>query len=658
MKNTFHKILIANRGEIAARVIRTAKRLGIKTVAVFAEDDRQSLHVQLADEAFVLSGNTLDETYLNQEKLVELALQSGAEAIHPGYGFLSENAEFARKVEAEGLVFVGATADQISLMGEKTQAIDFVKSFSIPVIPGARGAVNDIIRELSSLQFPLLVKASAGGGGKGMQVIEKAEDLPLSLQKAQRQARGYFGNGELFVERYLPHARHIEVQLMGDGNGNAIHFFERECSIQRRYQKLIEEAPAASVSSELKTQLYDYALQIAKAAKYRGAGTIEFLVDEQENCWFLEMNTRLQVEHPVTEAITGLDLVEWQLEIAAGNGLPLAQEQIIQTGHAVEVRICAEDPQHQFVPSSGTVEALQVPENVRWDSFLAEGAPVSPSYDSLLGKLIVQAGSRHAALSKMEHSLAGLFVGGVKTNQSFLRNVIQSEAFQLNNIDTRFLEKQLPFILKEMDEERELIPLDVVLGSYILHHFYYPSEKNEHWGQPGFRRICPSFSIENEGKLHDCVMWGRANRYSLCYKNEPVALSDVSYDDVKLAFKRNGVPYTLFVAGLPGATLVQIGTYQFILKSRHVPGQIKLTKQSDNRNGDVQSQVFADLFGKVVDVLVGPGDRLTKGQGLLVIESMKTEFTIQSPVDAVVKTIHVSKGKVVQDKEILVDLES
>ncbi|MGD9929114.1 MAG: biotin carboxylase N-terminal domain-containing protein [Mangrovibacterium sp.] len=658
MRKTFHKILIANRGEIAVRIIRTAHRLGIKTVAVYAADDAQSLHVQLAGEAFLLPGSVLAETYLNQEKLVELAVQCGAEAIHPGYGFLSENAAFAHRVEEAGLAFIGATPAQISLMGEKTQAINLVKNLGVPVIPGTQGAVNDIIRQLASLQFPLLVKASAGGGGKGMQIIENAEDLPLALQRAQRQANEYFGNSELFVEKYLPHARHIEVQLMGDGNGNAVHLFERECSIQRRYQKLIEEAPAASVSAGLKRQLYEYALRIAKAVNYRGAGTIEFLVDEHENCYFLEMNTRLQVEHPVTEAITGLDLVEWQLEIAAGNGLPMSQGQITQTGHALEVRICAEDPEHHFVPSSGNVLALQVPEHGRWDSFLVEKMAISPAYDSLLGKLIAHAPSRAEALAAMENSLSSLLIGGIKTNQSFLRTVVRSEAFRNNSVHTRFLENQLSFILDEMKADKKLVPVDILLGAYVLHHFYRPALHADRWGQSGHWRMQPSFCIEYEDKTYPLTVRKGNNHYLLKVENEPVALSDVLFTNNQLAWKRNGEAQLVFVVDVPGATLVQYGTCQFELKSRHVPDQIKLKRYTGNKNGKAQSQIFADLFGKVIDVLVVPGDRLTKGQNLLVIESMKTEFTIQSPVDAVVKTVHVSKGNIVQDKEILVDLES
>ncbi|WP_423130487.1 acetyl/propionyl/methylcrotonyl-CoA carboxylase subunit alpha [Gaoshiqia sp. Z1-71] len=658
MKKFFHKILIANRGEIAVRIIHTARKLGIATLAVYAEDDRDALHVQLAGEAFFLPGNSLSETYLNQEKLVSLALQSGAEAIHPGYGFLSENAGFARKTEAAGLVFIGATADQISLMGEKTRAVDFAKSLGLPVIPSRHGTVNGMAGGLDLPGFPLLVKASAGGGGKGMQVVEHEADLLKALQRAQRQSLEYFGNDEIFVEKYLPQARHIEVQLVGDGQGNAVHLYERECSIQRRYQKLLEEAPAASVSTEIKQKLYADALRLARAVNYRGAGTVEFLLDGQGNHYFLEMNTRLQVEHPVTEAITGLDLVEWQLAVAAGQGLPLSQSEISQTGHAIEFRICAEDPESGFLPSSGRVNALQLPENCRWDSFLAENTAVSPAYDSLLGKLIVYGATRKAALHQSEQALSSLLVGGLRTNQSFLRKLIQSEAFKKNNIHTGFLEDCLPAFIQQMRDEREMMPVDLLFGVFLLHHFYRPSGKTDPWNQTGYWRLHPVFQLEMNGKIFPVQFMKRKKAYLLSLGSEQHELCDVSYNNNQITLTREGIFHRFYVIDQEQSTEIHGNSYRFALKSLCVQGHFKPEKQTGNSDVVIQSQIRADLHGKVIDVMVSPGERLTKGQNLLVIESMKTEFTVQCPADAVVKTIYVSKGKIVQDKEILVDFES
>ncbi|RKD91624.1 acetyl/propionyl/methylcrotonyl-CoA carboxylase subunit alpha [Mangrovibacterium diazotrophicum] len=655
MRRRFHKILIANRGEIAVRIVRTARRLGIRTVAVYALDDEQSLHVALADEAFLLEGSLLAETYLNQQKLVELAKQAGADAIHPGYGFLSENAAFSALVEAAGIAFIGATPEQIKLMGEKTRAIDFVKKLGVPVLPGLRGTVDEILENIGQLDFPVLVKAAAGGGGKGMQIVSKADDLAAALEQAQRQALEYFSNGELFVEKYLPQARHVEVQLMGDGAGNAVHLFERDCSLQRRYQKVVEEAPAANLSDETRVSLHQNALAIVKASEYRGAGTIEFLVDEQQNCWFLEMNTRLQVEHPVTEMITGLDLVEWQLEIAAGNGLPLAQDDIQACGHAIEVRICAEDPAHHFVPSSGTITAVQYSEQARWDSFVSEGCQLSPAYDSMLGKLVVYGATREQAIAEMSRSLDLLLLGGIKTNQAFLKVLVQQEAFRKMTVHTKYIEQNLSELLAQLEVRRTEVSPAVPAVAYILHHFYSVEDGSN---ELGYWRLNPNFEIEVDGQAVQLLVRKQKKGYLFQYKNEPLFVSAVLYNNYCVSFNLNGKKQDVFWNEKKNLTEIQSQTFRFELKSKQVPGKVSLNRQTSTLNGELQSRIVADLFGKVVDVFVAPGDQLIKGQNLLVIESMKTEFTIQSPVDAVVKNIHVTKGKIVQDKEILVDLEA
>jgi len=334
---SFHKILIANRGEIAVRVIRAAKKSGIQTVAVYASDDADSLQVSLADEAVLLSGETLDETYLNQDKIIEIAFESGANAIHPGYGFLSENAGFAQKIADAGLVFIGPTPENIRLMGEKKQALVYVKSLGIPVLPSFQGTVDELLSHAPEMDFPVMVKASGGGGGKGMVICNSVGELFPALQKAERQAISYFGNGDLFVEKYLSHARHIEVQLLADHHGNLLHFFERECTVQRRFQKIMEEAPSPSIDKRLRIELTSAAIKIARSMNYRNAGTIEFLLDENGQFYFLEMNTRIQVEHPVTEMITNTDLVSLQIQVAAGNQLPISQEDIQIVEHAIEV---------------------------------------------------------------------------------------------------------------------------------------------------------------------------------------------------------------------------------------------------------------------------------------------------------------------------------
>jgi len=654
----FQKILVANRGEIAVRIIGTAKKLGIRTAAVYAADDAGSLHVSLADEAFLLPGTLLNETYLNQELIIDLARQACAEAIHPGYGFLSENASFARKVEKAGLVFIGATPGQISLMGEKVKAFDFVRKLNIPVLPGKQGTVDELLDGTGLPEFPVLVKASSGGGGKGMQVVEKSEDLPAALQKARRQAEQYFGDGTLFIEKYVSKARHIEVQVMGDGRGEVVHLFERECSTQRRYQKLVEESPAAGVSAGLKERLYKYALHIAKAVNYRGAGTIEFLVDQEENCYFLEMNTRLQVEHPVTECITGLDLVEWQFRISAGLGIPLEQQDIRQQGHAIEVRICAEDPAAGFMPSGGTIQAVVVPEAVRWDSFIAENQLLPASYDSLLGKLTVHDLTREGAIEKMIRALKKLLTGGVKTNQLFLLRLIQSETFRTNKMTTCFLEGQVNDLLNLSGIARKQVRVEMVLAAYLIDHYYRPLQKKDLWFKAGYRRINMAFQVEMDHQNYRVTVLKRNSKYCLGFGDRWSELSEVCCDGKKIMFKLDDVFYKVMVFNDHDTTMVQYQAHQFRLRGENPAGQYGYTGQKDVRPEEIPSKIVAGLFGKVVDVLIEPGDRLIKGQHLLVIESMKMEFTIRSPVDATVKAVHVSKGTMVQDKEILVDLES
>ncbi|MGV8091610.1 MAG: acetyl/propionyl/methylcrotonyl-CoA carboxylase subunit alpha [Mangrovibacterium sp.] len=650
----FRKLLIANRGEIAVRIIRTAKKLGIRTVAVYAEDDRKSLHVSLADEAFLLPGTLPSENYLDQDLIIDLALRSGAEAIHPGYGFLSENGSFAEKVEQAGLTFIGPTPEQINLMGDKIRAIDYVSSLNVPVITGKRGKAEKLLEE--SYEFPVMIKASSGGGGKGMQLVWQTDDLPLAIDRAQRQAEKYFGNGTLFIEKYLPDARHIEVQVMGDGKGDAVHLFERECSTQRKYQKLIEESPALSLSVGVKEKLYDYALRIAKAVHYRGAGTIEFLVDQHENCYFLEMNTRLQVEHPVTECITRQDLVLWQLQVAAGMGLPLKQKEIKQTGHAIELRICAEDPGAGFIPSCGTVGALTIPASVRWDSFITAGTKIPAAYDSLIGKLVVHDRSRGEALEKLTIALQKLLVTGVKTNQLFLLNVIRSETFRTNKMTACFLEGQVNDLLYLSDDARKNIPVEMIFASYLAGRYCRPLERKDLWFNAGHWRSQTALYVDVDNISYHFDVLRSGNKSYLRYQNKWSELSDVDFDGNTIIFKLDDHFYEVMVYDEQDTTVVQYQAHQFRIGKSCFVDRSRRRKYSDK--SDIPSQIVAGLFGKVVDVFIEPGDQLFKGQNLLIIESMKMEFTIQSPVDATVKAVHVSKGKMVQDTEILVDLES
>jgi acetyl-CoA carboxylase, biotin carboxylase subunit len=438
-------VLVANRGEIAVRIIRACRELGLRSVAVYSEADRSAPHVLLADEAYLLGPAPSAESYLRVDRLLEVAKESGADAVHPGYGFLAERAPFAEAVEEAGLVFVGPTAETIAAMGDKTEARTRMQAAGVPIVPGTTEPLADADQALEAARemgFPVLLKAAAGGGGKGMRVVQAEDGLARALDAARREAQGAFGDGSVYLERYLDRPRHIEIQLLGDAHGNVIHLGERECSIQRRHQKVVEEAPSPVLTPELRAAMGEAAVRAAQAVDYRSAGTVEFLFQDGE-FYFLEMNTRIQVEHPVTELITGVDLVQWQLRVAAGEELPFTQDDVAFHGHAIECRITSENPDEGFLPSTGTIGHLELPggPGVRWDGGVAQGLEVGLHYDPLLGKLIVHAPDRIGAVDRMARALDELVVEGVDTSVHFLRRVMQEEDFRAGELSIRYLEE-------------------------------------------------------------------------------------------------------------------------------------------------------------------------------------------------------------------------
>ena len=451
----FHKILIANRGEIACRVAATARRLAIRTVAVYSDADRNAKHVGACDEAVHIGGSAARDSYLRWDRIIEAARATGAQAVHPGYGFLSENQEFARACAQAGLVFIGPPASAIQAMGLKSQAKQLMEQAGVPLVPGYHGSDQDpalLAREAARIGYPVLIKASAGGGGKGMRAVEQPEQFQSALASCQREAASSFGDKAVLIEKYVQRPRHVEIQVFGDTHGNYVWLFERDCSVQRRHQKVLEEAPAPGITETMRHQMGEAAVAAARAVNYVGAGTVEFIVEQRGgdmNFFFMEMNTRLQVEHPVTEAITGLDLVEWQLRVAAGEPLPLTQDRLRINGHAIEARICAETPEKNFLPATGTLRVYRKPAAasfepapVRIDDGVREGETISPFYDSMIAKLIVHGATREQALARLDHALARTQIVGLNTNVQFLRQVVRSPSFARADLDTALITRE------------------------------------------------------------------------------------------------------------------------------------------------------------------------------------------------------------------------
>ncbi len=483
------KILVANRGEIALRVMRSARKMGIKTVAVYSEADRNAPHVRFADEAVLLGPPPSNQSYLKGEAIIEAAKKLKVEGIHPGYGFLSENAEFSQAVEDAGLIFIGPKPHAIQVMGSKLAAKDAVKQYNIPMVPGIDKAITEVDKALEiakEIGFPILIKASAGGGGKGMRIVEKEGELKEQMERAISEATSAFGDGSVFIEKYVNSPRHIEVQVLADSHGNTVHLFERECSVQRRHQKVVEEAPSAILSPELRAEMGAAAVNVAKSCDYLGAGTVEFLMDADRNFYFLEMNTRLQVEHPVTEMITGVDLVEEQIRIARGEPISFQQEDLTITGHAVELRVYAEDPLNNFLPSVGKLNKYRLPlgDHIRVDGGFEEGMDIPIFYDPMLAKLITWGVNREAAMNRMLEAIAAYEVEGVATTLPFGKFVFQHEAFRSGNFDTHFVKNYYnPETIAE--GEREEVEVAALLARELyreqLHHLDVPKPGTINW---------------------------------------------------------------------------------------------------------------------------------------------------------------------------------
>ncbi|APE51391.1 3-methylcrotonyl-CoA carboxylase [Delftia sp. HK171] len=671
----FKKILIANRGEIACRVAASARRMGVRTVAVYSDADARAKHVQACDEAVHIGGSAPKDSYLRWERILEAAKATGAQAIHPGYGFLSENEEFAQACADAGLVFIGPPPSAIRAMGLKAASKQLMEKAGVPLVPGYHGADQDpqlLQREADRIGYPVLIKASAGGGGKGMRLVERSEDFAAALASCQREAINSFGDDAVLVEKYVLRPRHIEIQVFGDTQGNCVYLFERDCSVQRRHQKVLEESPAPGMTPALRQKMGEAAVAAAQAVNYVGAGTVEFIVEqpggydqpEAMKFYFMEMNTRLQVEHPVTEAITGEDLVDWQLRVASGLPLPKRQDELRITGHAIEARICAENPDNGFLPATGTLHVYRKPDcasfrvgDVRVDDGVREGDAISPFYDSMIAKLIVHGDTREQALARLDAALAETRIVGLATNVQFLRLVIASDAFATAKLDTALIEREKQHLFHQQrlpQAQAVAAAVAQVLQAERAQETADPFSRRDGWRSHGvaerrwdFRQgeaaVPARLRYLHDGALQLAVGEGESLAEGmLSWQQAGDGAFDVQFAGQRLRAQVHVLGEQCHVFAPQGAAVLGLAD-----PLAHA--------------GEVQSEggrLTAPMPGKVVSFAVKAGDKVSKGQPLAVMEAMKMEHTIAAPGDGVVAELLYAPGDQVTEGSELLRLES
>ena len=653
----FTKVLIANRGEIVSRIIRTLRSMNIKSVAVFEEGDRNLKYVSEADVAISLGRGNLASTYLNGEKLIRLATKSGAQAIHPGYGFLSENADFAGQVITAGLHFIGPSPESIRLMGKKVEAIFFARKLKIPVIPGFYGSADEIINQMSDADYPVVIKASAGGGGKAMRVAGSLKELSKMLKHVNEESKKYFGVGKVYAERYLESPRHIEVQVLGDQKGNIVHLFERECSIQRRHQKIIEESPAVNLPSDIRSKILNDALKLAKGTGYYSAGTVEFLLDANGNHYFLEMNTRIQVEHPVTEMISGVDIVKEQINIAAGNPLPEYLYHLHPNGHAIEARIYAEDPKRNFQPSPGHLTLVKLPEqvNVRIEHSLSTGDCISDGYDPLLAKIITKGNNRTETIKFLHSALSDSIIQGIDHNIFLLKNILNDPDFRRGNLSTQFIDSKLNTLIKltRINEEEKMNM--IMAGLYLS--LYQPlfNVKNGYWRI--HRRISCHFDEEEyKFMLHRLdkdsiiiICQGKIYGLMCCELSASEIIYQINDNKAKLLhYSWHQNQAILFLSTDNEIHTLTRNDFLIVNKNKKKASQY----QEDNN----ELNVMAPLSGRIIRLNYNLNDKVEKGNPILVIESMKMENELRIADTAIIKKIYFTLGDQVQEGDLLLEL--
>ncbi|MBN3756426.1 acetyl/propionyl/methylcrotonyl-CoA carboxylase subunit alpha [Paraburkholderia sp. Tr-20389] len=667
----FNKILIANRGEIACRVAATCKRLGITSVAVYSDADANAKHVAACDEAVHIGGSTAAESYLRVERIIEAAIATGAQAVHPGYGFLSENEDFAQACEKAGIAFIGPPVEAIAAMGSKAAAKALMHSAAVPLVPGYHGDDQNadlLHRQADQIAYPVLLKASAGGGGKGMRVVERTEDFAAALASCKREAASSFGNDRVLIEKYLTRPRHVEVQVFADKHGGAVYLFDRDCSVQRRHQKVLEEAPAPGLHPHVRRAMGEAAVAAARAVNYVGAGTVEFIMTEGGEFYFMEMNTRLQVEHPVTEMVTGLDLVEWQLRVAAGEPLPLAQDQLRIEGHAIEARIYAEHPARGFLPSTGTLKHLRMPEGVeftlgvggerapvRIDSGVREGDTITPFYDPMIAKLIVHGASREEALKRMSQALRGCEVVGPHTNVEFLQRIVTSVPFSTGDLDTGLIERHHDALFAPVAKPF-LEALALACGALLTReggvaHGASPWDALSHWRlNGGYTQTLNWRDIEKE------------SAFSVLFSRDGDTRT-LTHDGRTEPFKwwtgagQHEYGATIGDSHVTGRVFIDGDTFHVFCRGEALAfeWQNLLAHAADAEHGE--GRLTAPMPGKVIAVLVEQGAVVEKGQPLIVMEAMKMEHTIGAPAAGKVAEVLYGVGDQVADGAQLLVLD-
>ncbi len=657
------KLLIANRGEIALRIIRTARTMGYTVVAVYSEQDKHAAHVLEADERVYLPGETLAETYLNIQAIIKATKDTGADAIHPGYGFLSENPLFAEACEKEGIEFVGPSSFSIRAMGNKIAAREIAKKHGVPVTPGITGTPEELMKNHHEVGFPVLVKAAAGGGGKGMRIVRSESEMANALQSTASEAANYFGDSTIYIERFFENPRHIEVQVLGDKLGNMIHLFERECSVQRRHQKIVEEAPSPTLTNEVREKMCAAAIILASSIGYYNAGTIEFLVDHDLNFYFLEMNTRIQVEHPVTEMITGVDIVREQFLIAEGEKLSYDQNDLSINGHAIEVRVYAEDPQNNFMPSPGTILQYSFPENgsVRVDdAHLKDGVQIFSNFDPMISKVIAHADDRIGAVNKLVEFLPNYTILGIKTNLSFLGVLLKHSDYIENKVHTRYLDNHLKELNQRFIESKDALDQQIPLSAAMLY-----SMLNSNGASSKDYNNALSVDTTNQALWNEIGFWRLSGKITAVLDTQDYVLdqhslkqkSHISKNGAGFRLQLNDEVHDIYMVKAPDASIhIRYAGHEFNFYRPDVaPSDITCftaVKSHKTDSGDIVSP----MPGRVLSVKVAEGDKVKKGDLLMVIEAMKMENNIMAPYDGLVEKVDVKQGDNVDNTSHLIHL--